>query len=641
MVNVLDRQELSILRLRVIDRGADAAAARLAAERLICTARPTVPGLLSDEILIVRRVSDPLPTRARAESPEALRLWRTATERLLEAIRLAAVRPARQFAGADAPAVIFADRAELLACLLRDLATGALATRWWWRAWLSGGTVGAEHVSRSDAVAVALEAAAKDVPAALELLATSGEVVAAVASLRPEPALAITLSVARVHGIHILDQAFQSRARGRTDVARSPWIMAAPEADSPMLVPSQQLLLGMALTLRRAPQLARRENFRHRVAEWWGMVDSPEGMATDAVTGPAREGAPDRSAAPMRAAPARRPVANSQAAAESVGPRGSPTVDRQRSPVVDPRAARGRHQTSQYGYEMSGQGSPGAPNHPRPAPQPTEASCPAPVLSSPVAASDLPRANAGTAAVASRLSGLFFLLNVALFLELYGDFTSPRQPGIALDPWDFVTLIGGALLPGQPTRDPVWTVLGELARREPGTAPGAGFHAPRSWRIPRRWLEAFSDVRGAWTWSTPSGRLRVVHPAGFVAIDVRLSSDPAPVLERELAHYGSPQVRQLDSSRRPTPTRRPALARFVHWVARYIGARLRVALGTRSDPKAVKMTLWRPGTIAVSPVGVIVTFQLKEFPLALRIAGLDRDAGWIPAAGRTLTFHFV
>src|SRR5207245_1141511 len=49
---------------------------------------------------------------------------------------------------------------------------------------------------------------------------------------------------------------------------------------------------------------------------------------------------------------------------------------------------------------------------------------PAPARGSSVAASQAPWADAGTAAVRSRLAGIFFLLNVALFLELYGDFTS-------------------------------------------------------------------------------------------------------------------------------------------------------------------------------------------------------------------------
>jgi len=47
-----------------------------------------------------------------------------------------------------------------------------------------------------------------------------------------------------------------------------------------------------------------------------------------------------------------------------------------------------------------------------------------------------------------------------------------------------------------------------------------------------------------------------------------------------------------------------------------------------------------PAEIALSATGVHVHLSLASLPLALRVAGLDRDPGWIPAAGRSLAFHF-
>src|SRR4029453_19226509 len=41
--------------------------------------------------------------------------------------------------------------------------------------------------------------------------------------------------------------------------------------------------------------------------------------------------------------------------------------------------------------------------------------------------------------------GVFYLLNAALQLGLYGDFTTPMQPGLALPVWDFLALVGGEL----------------------------------------------------------------------------------------------------------------------------------------------------------------------------------------------------
>lgn len=48
----------------------------------------------------------------------------------------------------------------------------------------------------------------------------------------------------------------------------------------------------------------------------------------------------------------------------------------------------------------------------------------------------------------------------------------------------------------------------------------------------------------------------------------------------------------------------------------------------------------RPGTLALTDTRLDVRFPLADHPLAIRLAGLDRDAGWVPAAGRIIEFHF-
>jgi hypothetical protein len=47
-----------------------------------------------------------------------------------------------------------------------------------------------------------------------------------------------------------------------------------------------------------------------------------------------------------------------------------------------------------------------------------------------------------------------------------------------------------------------------------------------------------------------------------------------------------------------------------------------------------------PGRVVLSPTRLDVSFDLATHPLAIRAAGLDRDPGWIPAAGRSVAFHF-
>ena len=42
----------------------------------------------------------------------------------------------------------------------------------------------------------------------------------------------------------------------------------------------------------------------------------------------------------------------------------------------------------------------------------------------------------------TEIGGMLLLLNVAVHLGHYGDFTSPRETGIALSPWDWLAVIG-------------------------------------------------------------------------------------------------------------------------------------------------------------------------------------------------------
>lgn len=64
-----------------------------------------------------------------------------------------------------------------------------------------------------------------------------------------------------------------------------------------------------------------------------------------------------------------------------------------------------------------------------------------------------------------------------------------------------------------------------------------------------------------------------------------------------------------------------------------------LALVIESDDPAA-FVINQPGRITVSPAHLDVTFCLAAHPIEIRVAGLDRDPGWIPAAGRHVDFHF-
>jgi hypothetical protein len=44
--------------------------------------------------------------------------------------------------------------------------------------------------------------------------------------------------------------------------------------------------------------------------------------------------------------------------------------------------------------------------------------------------------------------------------------------------------------------------------------------------------------------------------------------------------------------------------------------------------------------LVVSTLTFDAYFALADLPIEIRLSGLDRDPGWVPAAGRTVRFHY-
>jgi hypothetical protein len=165
-----------------------------------------------------------------------------------------------------------------------------------------------------------------------------------------------------------------------------------------------------------------------------------------------------------------------------------------------------------------------------------------------------------TPRVTTRFGGLFYLLNAALALELYGDFTAPRAKNLELSPWDWLAMVGRTWFGAELVSDPVWEVLAELAGRGPDEEPERDFQPPSE-----NWLREHIQ--------------------------------------------------------------------FLH-------RRLALALGAANGVDVPAAVCRYKAGIEVTAGAVHVHLALSDLPLSIRIAGLDRDPGWIPAAGRAVAFHF-
>jgi hypothetical protein len=50
--------------------------------------------------------------------------------------------------------------------------------------------------------------------------------------------------------------------------------------------------------------------------------------------------------------------------------------------------------------------------------------------------------------------------------------------------------------------------------------------------------------------------------------------------------------------------------------------------------------LVHPARATASETQLDVFLSLDELPISIRVSGLDRNPGWVPAAGRFVAFHF-
>jgi hypothetical protein len=590
--------------------------------------------LLPSSILCVHKMQDPLPrvNWLQDKSILAAHEWERAAEEQLDRLAAKAARPAFGTVAPSAEAVLFEDRAEWLACLAQDWVRGSLRWNWWWAAALRGGDP--DQVLKREWLG-----SAEYVPAAFEILAARS---GAVPFLQKVPeALARELfdammftfriptisrdthAAASIDHKHSAEQAHTPGKQPRkqrtkldpnTNTAaertkggqaegafvdgegaghlEAPWLRSVPEADIRDVSPLHRALLGQALMLRRAPGQLRSFAFQVQVKHWLSVQEvlsqfSTRRYATDSTHGSQHEEAsfPSELQKVDGAGPSLR--------------NGEPVVLR---PTNAERPA--TESSPDDAGKSTASNSPTSHNG---------------------AAEDTLRPHANTARektrletgpdedcvfVHSELAGVFFLLNLALYLDLYRDFSSPRDKDIELDIWDFLRLLMLAFVGAEGSRsDPVWQVLTKLAGRQQDEPIGTYFDPPEIWHMPSEWLEPFSEELARQKVER-DGRIQVWHPAGFLVLDDGLGPGV------------SPQERLLQ---------------WLSWIVPYVRARLVRALG-RSD--AAEFLIRIPARIALTTTHIHVHYSLDSHPIEIRLAGLDRDPGWIPAAGRYVSFFF-
>jgi hypothetical protein len=201
--------------------------------------------------------------------------------------------------------------------------------------------------------------------------------------------------------------------------------------------------------------------------------------------------------------------------------------------------------------------------------------------------------------VRSEFGGLMFVINILLTLKLYPDFT--MQPGKRLDPspvW-LLAQLGVAFFGRAFRKDPLYRLLLHFGR------PG---RLPVRWQVDPEWL------------------------AGLPRRTVGIRQFDAAAKPWSRAEICASAIRRRRAVGRQQTNRND------HWIAslaKFIGFRIAHA----APGLGVKM-LRIPASVEFGDDSIDVHFSLAQLPLAARMAGLDRDPGWLPPEGRSISFHF-
>jgi hypothetical protein len=221
-----------------------------------------------------------------------------------------------------------------------------------------------------------------------------------------------------------------------------------------------------------------------------------------------------------------------------------------------------------------------------------------------------PRADSTIAApftgFASDFAGLMFLLNAFLAMGLYPDFTRPADAGLALAPTRLLDRLALHWFGSPYGGDQLHKALAPDAADPP---------LPDRWQVEPAWLEAFAGEETA-AITTTSRHQMLWHPAGFPLANL-------------------PRRKRVE--RRKRGQRQDKAARWLACLALYLDARIQRAT---DDPELGLSSLAIPGHCRISADRIDIDLALADLPLPLRLAGLDRDPGWLPAEGRTIAFHF-
>jgi hypothetical protein len=592
-------------------------------------------GLPPGAVLVVRRVSDPLPGGMDLwKAPYAARsAWERAARGALEECCRHAARPVNgNLAAEDSQAVLFASLAELRACLALDFARGQASSRWWWQSLVRQS--GPENLpggasSGPDNIYNVLAASPEQLPAVIHHLAEWNQAVPVLARLDGGQCARLARAAAQAYVLPWpeteLYEDFQpgttlpgegSRPDNQPDVPvgeNTPSVEPADEIPtdprehaarllrqlSPAhpglaerLEPSQAALLVLCLGLQRQPRLARTRAFLQTAARALQAAPSIH-MSRPADGVPARPTPPEKA----HLLTDNLPVINEE----------TPQREEERSAPSSPVELR---------WDDQG--------------------------------------------LVTRLGGAWYLINLIDALGLPDCFASHPPLAQTSSPWDVLALLALGLAGSRIeafAADPTWSAIRQLDGRGEDRFHGDTVTLSAEYCLPAPW---FGRVHAAGParplgccWAERDGMLWLWADEGFlIAATARTINTPTGQAQEIIHQYLEEDaviflsqastddipLAQLD----PWLEQRlsPGAAQWLRCALPYLNLLLRAAMRLDWDADLFQPLLAAPAQLYLTSTHVDLVMPLDAISTAARLAGLDRDPGWQPAFGRVIQFHY-
>jgi len=699
-MQLLDLDRPVISRLQVRGASKNTPAQRLRWQRLVEELNFNPPGLPPRAVLLVKQIhfAMPPPEKGRRESFKQHELL---LQTQLATLARAAVRPQQGRLPESAEAVVFSDTAELFACLALEARQGNVAQRWWWRALL--------RTQRSWSLTQVLALLCEQprfAPATWEYLQTWRQAAAVVQQISPAVARNLVQALLREFDLSPLTSGFadglgaegfdspriplaqleprSTPASSSDDLDFGFWEEYLPDLAAERFEQKVHVaLLGLSLLLHRAPLKAGQPEFIRKFRHW--MIHQPQpsapvksdrpatlwakpSAADDAATllaGESHDAENARSAASAPPASDEMPSATMQQDARLFSPAeprpnaltpGEPTNSARSPHEAD------HHKSPALQFAMRDQlivkdDAPASPanasrwneDH---AAEEREMSSTAPQEVTPPALNKFSGENCRT-----EIGGILFLIPLLQHLRLFATARRPFAVMHELSAWAWLELIGRMLLGetfGEAAHDPIWSMLAALDGRQIGEPCGTAFCGKTEYVMPNEWLVPVSQFEEHWTWHLDKTRLRVLHPAGFMAADLMISPESLTArlqaLQEDwrldaasLRHAADQDLAAIEAIQSQIRTGKAALDRWLQFLLPYLRWRLVTALKLENlDGETIsRQLLFRRGELFVTRTHIDLVMSIDDATLNVRVAGLDCNPGWVSALSRVVTFHYA